>query len=257
MIAEKTLVDARTSMTQKFLQGGYDPSYNKEHGQRWEEVLTEIYNIVTDEGNPWLQDGHTDPIDFTREMLKNSTLPKWIKRMKGGMEAKCIRKGTENTIKLGDGLRKSEKLQQGYALAIAVYDGVPQNIVDIRFYKMELREEDSNAMTLAPMVNYIVKEGTKLIGKKDVVNSSRWWVSKINQKLLSAKNSRLYYTECSKTDGDYRQVQMVFRSKYTEPKLSFIQQKKRAVNSWTKIEIPKSFFEKDMVTEGKRELVSS
>ena len=40
MIAEKTLLDARTSMTQKFLQGGYDPSYNKEHGQRWEEVLT-------------------------------------------------------------------------------------------------------------------------------------------------------------------------------------------------------------------------
>ena len=244
MIAEKTLLDARTSMTQKFLQGGYDPSYNKEHGQRWEEVLTEIYNIVTDEGNPWLQDGHTDPIDFTREMLKNSTLPKWVKRMKGGMEAKCIKKGTENTIKLGDGLRKSKKLQQGYALAIAVYDELPQNIVDIRFYKMEVREEDRNVMKLAPMVDHIVKEATWIIGDMTIPNTSRWWVSKINKKLLSAKNSRLYFTECSKTETDARQVQMVFRSKYTEPKLSFVQQKKRAVNSWAKIEIPKSFFNK-------------
>jgi hypothetical protein len=204
MIAEKTLQTARNLMSEK--SKGFIHGYNKEHGQRFEEVLAEIYNIRKQDGSLWMQDNNTAEIDFTQEMLQFSDLPEWVKESVGGLEVKLLAKGKHRSVKLGDAQNKANKLKQGFVLCVGIYDEIPQNIVAIKFYKMEAEGKDRKAIRLAKMVNDFVKcKANPIKG----IGGTREFV-RDTTKQLSA--SRFYFTDCSKTPTDYRQVQMVFRT---------------------------------------------
>tara|TARA_Y100000361_G_C11005964_1_gene261831 strand:- start:27 stop:653 length:627 start_codon:yes stop_codon:yes gene_type:complete len=204
MIKEKVLQTASNLMSDK--SRGFAHGYNNEHGQRFEEVLAEIYNIRKQDGSLWMQDDNTAEIDFTQEMIESSDLPEWVKDCVGGLEVKLLAKGRHRSIKLGDAQVKANKLKKGFALCVGVYDEIPQNIVAIKFYKMKAESQDRKVIRLAKMVNDFVKcKANPIKG----IGGTREFVRETTKQLV---NSRFYFTDCSKTPSNARQVQMVFRS---------------------------------------------
>lgn len=180
---------------------------NKRHGKALEMFLAEHFNLVDENGNPYDQFGAK--VDFPKEVVERGNVPQeWV----ADWEVKYYNKNS-TTIFLGDAERKMSSMKNGLVLVVGLYDGSPENIVDIQFIKIQnKRNIVSHFRAWKEASKYVKDRGNTIEETKQFVKRIN---NQVNSYLFLANTSRQerYSNSKGKWENEARAVQLCVYSK--------------------------------------------
>jgi len=174
------------------------------HGKAFERFISDYFGFPTHEQ-------HNPQVDVPEEIVCQGGVPK---KLIGDWEVKYYNIKSKE-IQLGDIARKLKTIKKGLVLVIGFWDGTPENLVDVKFYRIRTNVEilkmkkvwlqtsdfvkdKSNPIEetreLCKVVNRLHKGAFSVMNlsrNKRFSNSSQKWQNEARQVTLTAKINRL------------------------------------------------------------------
>lgn len=145
---EKTKIIKQASelMHEGHLNGAYNynntfcknSKKNNKHGNFGEDVFAELVGMTDESGVPYRNPNPIASVDFPIEIVERSYLPRDL-CYGHGIEFKCINVKKRHSVKIGDAGINAQLLKTGgYIFGGFIWDGIPENIIDLKFWRFGL-----------------------------------------------------------------------------------------------------------------------
>ena len=134
------------------------------HGKAFERFLADYFGFPAYEQN-------NAEVDFPVEVVSQGGVPS---QLIGDWEVKYYDIKRQNIL-LGDIKRKVDSFKKGLILVIGFYDGSPENLVEVKFYKIRTNVEILKMRKIWLQVDEYIKD------KSNPINKTREMCSNVNR----------------------------------------------------------------------------